>query len=85
MNWLTSWNLYEEVRTKEPIGKIPIYQGRIGGGNRNCQQLKYVRERENCALVYRRIPMWMLTGENYLRELEGIGLSRYLTITQGSI
>lgn len=74
-------NLYEEVRTKEPIGKIPYTRDELAEATEIANSLNtYVKEK---------IALWC-TGasdvdadwENYLRELEGIGLSRYLTITQ---
>lgn len=74
-------SLYEAVRTKEPIGKIPYTNDELAEATEISSSLNtYVKEK---------IALWC-TGasdvdadwDNYLRELEGIGLSRYLTITQ---
>jgi len=74
-------HFYEEARTKEPIGKIPYTKDELAETAEIANNLNtYVKEK---------IALWC-TGasdvdadwDNYLRELEGIGLSRYLEITQ---
>ena len=74
-------DLYENVKTKEPIGKIPYSTDELAEATELASSLNtYVKEK---------IALWCTNAsdvdadwENYLRELEGIGLSRYLSITQ---